>query len=299
MEDHEFPSIPLLSAEDVEILMHRDAHFGGNFNIMIDYYGNQDHIGIMPDFEVERIKFLQQKEGEMGENLSTILMPLPAKQIVEKSKKLYISLRSVYEEAKEDLSKLISDLILAEEEEPVKEINALAEHKEKAVKLLLNLLSSEEFFDPLYPGYGRAPINAAKVLAKIKDERAIPYIFNAIGQDNFDADQEMITALLSFGEPAKNFLLKKMLGQPYSKDNERAMMALTALEGDEEIAKVALSLLEEKGVMAHEGFAIYLVLACYPLIHEHDRNRFKALSHLKAIPSSVRGEMEMVIKFWR
>ena len=56
--DENFGHIPLLDAIDLDILMHKDAHFGGNFDIMIDYY-EKEGVGSMPDFETDRIIEIQ------------------------------------------------------------------------------------------------------------------------------------------------------------------------------------------------------------------------------------------------
>ena len=297
MEDDNFGMVPLLNAEDVEILMHRDAHFGSNFNVMIDYY-NQDGIGVMPDFDLERIHYLKEKEEEMGEDLSINFMPFTAKGVVDHAKKLYVDLRSVYEEDTKGIGPLISDLILTESEEPEAEISALLPYGEEAAKALLHLLTTDSFFDPLFPGYGRAPTYAAAALAKMKYEKAIPFLFTAIGQDNFFVDEALIQALVSFGKPAKEFLLKRLRGSPYTKDNETAIIALSSFEEDSEIARQALELLEDPQTFKHEAFAIYLVFACSSLKEQGDRHRFKAISHLSHVPRAIKAEMEMVIKHY-
>ena len=89
--------IPLMDAIDMEILMHRDAHFGGNFEMMLEYY-TQEGVGVMPDFELEEIKKLQNLENQMGKNLAETFLPEAAQEIVNQSKKLYQELRAIYSE---------------------------------------------------------------------------------------------------------------------------------------------------------------------------------------------------------
>jgi len=271
--DDKFSHIPLLDAVDLDILMHKDAHFGGNFSIMIEYYEG-DGIGSMPDFELDRIKELDQIEKALGSSLSEMLLPLPAKQIVERSKKNYQDLRSIYEKNEISIAKAVSDLILSEEEFPEEEINTLLSYKKECFAHMIHLLNSTDYYDPLFPGYGRAPILAAIILERLQDPLAIPHLFSALGQENFFTDDAIIHALVSFGEEAKSFLLKKLTGEPFTKDNLYAITALTTLEDDEDVAKVSLLLLERKEVQQNENFLRYLIFACSGLKHEMDRLKF-------------------------
>ena len=299
MDDDDFPYMPLLNAVDLEILMHRDAHFGGNFDVMIDYY-EQSGVGTMPDFELDRMRQLKLQEDESDEDLADKFMPEPAKQTVEKAKKLYVDLRNIYEVSNtESVPKLISDLILAEEEVPLKEIDLLVKVGKDATNELINLLTSDSFYDPLFPGYGRAPIFAAKALAEIKDPKAIPFLFTAIGQDNFFTDDEIIKALMSFGEAAKEFLIKRLIAKPYSRDNENAIIALSTLEDDPDVAQIALGMLGDSETWYHEAFVSYLIFACSGLVHEHERQQFKALLDKKSIPGWLKKEIEVVINHWK
>ena len=295
----EAPHTPAIDAIDMEILMHRDAHFGSNFDVMIEYY-EQNGVGTMPDFELEEIKRLQNLERDIKENLAELYLPEPAKKIVEDSRKLYLTLREVYSgDVAEKTSILISDLILSEELVPKKEIEALADQKELAVPPLIHLLSSPSYYEPIFPGYGRAPIFAAKSLAKIQDERAIPPLFEALGQENFFTDEEIIYALRSFGEKAKSFLIKVLTLEPLSKDNEHAAIALTAFAEDPEVARSALEVLKRESTLKRPTFATYLIFACSDLTRSEDQAAFIALSKESSLPKNLGQEMQLVLKNWK
>ncbi|MCB1106525.1 MAG: HEAT repeat domain-containing protein [Chlamydiia bacterium] len=289
----------VVDAIDMEILMHRDAHFSGSFDVMLEYY-KQSGVGTMPDFEIEEIQRLQTMESELGQNLSEIYLPDAAKDAVIASKALYQEFRRVYSDEKvkkENL--LISDLILSEEEHPEKEIRALIQEGKKMVPLLIHLISSDLFYDPLFPGYGRSPIFAAQCLGKIQDERAIPPLFEALGQENFFTDEEIIYALASFGDRSKSFLLKRLKQDPLSKDNEYAAIALSGFTEDKEIATAALEVLEKKETLKRPLFASYLIFACSDLTKASMQERFINLSKQKKLPESIRHEMMTVIKNWK
>jgi len=290
----------VINAIDMEILMHRDAHFGGSFDIMIEYY-QQDGIGKMPDFALKKIKKLQQIEWQMGQNLSTRYLSLKAQQIVKKSQQLYKDLREVYtaKRGEKTLTILLSDLILSEKEYPNKEIRALVAKGEEAVSPLIQLLSSQIFYDPLYPGYGRTPIFAAECLAQLQDERAIPPLFEALGQDNFFVDEKIIEVLASFGDLSKSFLLNRLKQHPLSKDNEYAAIALSGFPEDEEIALCSLEMLEKGQALKKSYLSTYLVFICANLTQKSERDRFIALAKRRDIAAHTLEMMNMIIKSWR
>jgi len=283
--------LPLFDETDTEIFMHRDAHFNENFNLMIDYYVN-DGVGTMPEFTLERIKLLQSIQHEAHE-----MMPHSTTDAADHAKKLYKTLRAVYDEENPDeLSTLISDLILSEEESPDEIIDKLA--SQTNIEPLIGIINSTTFYDPINPGYGRAPIFAAKVLAKIKDPKALPYLFNSLGFADFITDEAIISAILSFGDEAKEFLLKRLNHKPFSHDNERAAMVLSSLENDEEVAKNCLKILQDPDTYQHTGFTLYLVFPCMGLTSMEDREIFKELLDKKPIPFHIKEEIKIIIKYW-
>lgn len=294
----EAPHTPVIDAIDMEILMHRDAHFGSNFEVMIEYY-TQNGVGMMPDFKITQIKKLQNLEREIKQNLSDLYLPEPAKKIVKNAQELYQSLRDVYsQDPPNQTGILISDLILSEELLPKKEIQALADQGSSVVPALIHLLSSPSFYDPFYPGYGRTPIFVAKCLAKIQDERAIPHLFEAIGHENFFTDEEIINALRSFGEKAKAFLINIVQSEPLSKDNEHAAIALNAFEEDPQIAKSALKVLQKEDIIKRPTLAAYLIFACHHLNEAKDREDFIVISKKKTLSKELAREMQLIIKSW-
>lgn len=291
--------LPIIDAIDMEILMHRDAHFGSNFETMLEYY-EQQGVGVMPDFQLEEIKKLKNLEQQMHQNLSEVYLPEPAKKVVEESRKLYQSLRDNYSnDNASPISLIISDLILAEEEIPEKEIAAVVNQGKEIVPALIDLISSPSFYEPLYPGYGRAPIFAARCLAMIQDERSIKPLFEAIGHDNFFTDEEIIRALRTFGDIAKSFLAKVLKTTPFSKDNEHAAIALSAFPEDEEIAKCCLEVLQNEEVFKRPTLAHYLIFPCISLKELKDQQAFIALSKQKNLPKVLFDEMQHVIKSWK
>ena len=290
---------PLLDTIGLEILMHRNAHFGSNFTVMLEYY-EKEGVGIMPDFSITRIKNLQNLEKQEGKDLFEIYMPAAAKDQVQKAKELYLELQNSYEaKKKEDPLLLISDLLLTEEENPKKEIAKVVKHPKETFEALINLIASPSFYDPLYPGYGRGPIFAAKCLEKIQDKKAISPLFEALGQENFFTDEALIHAICSFGEIAKEFLFKVLKSKPYSKDNEHAAIAINSFMDDSEIGPACLSLLEDPEVFNHQSLATYLIFACSNLGEQKTRDTFKILSQNLTLSPLIKEEMDLVIKTWK
>ena len=290
---------PLLDTLDLEILMHRDAHFGGNFEVMIEYYG-KDQVGVMPDFEEKRIRELAHIEKEVGQNLSDEVLPEPARVQVERSKQLYLDLREIYEQENPNRHALmISNLVLSESQDPTDEIQAILDEGREMVPLLIDLISSDSFYDPLFPGYGRTPIFAARCLAKLQDEEAIPKLFNAMGFDSFFTDEAMITAIRSFGEKAKPFLFKALETKPISKNNEHAAICLMEYSEDEGVAKHCLKMLKDPDNQKNIPFATYLVFGCTALTDSTDREAFKEIFSSLDAKSDLFHEMNIIIKSWK
>lgn len=290
---------PVIDAIDMEILMHRDVHFGGSFDVMIEYY-QQNGVGVMPDFTIKELEKLKNFENQMGKNLADTFLPEAALSIVNTAKILYQTLREVYSEKKpEPYALLLNDLILSEEDPPEKEMQALINQGSKIVPSLIHLLSSQDFYDPLYPGYGRSPIFAAQCLGAIQDERAIPPLFEALGQDNFFTDEEVIKALTAFGDKSKAFLLKRLKQEPLSKDNEYAAIALSGFPEDDEIAIASLEVLEKEATLKNTLFASYLIFACNSLTQASQQERLIAISKRKNLPKPILSEIAIVVKTWK
>ncbi len=291
---------PISDNIDNEILMHRDAHFGGKFSLMIDYY-NQEGKGVMPEFGLERILFLAHLEEKSDQNLSPLLLSGREACKVANSRNAYKKLRDIYEKNSEisKNTRLIADLILSEEDYPEKEIDAIAQKGSSIQPLLIDLLNSEDFLDPLFPGYGFAPELAAICLGKIKSPTAISPLFEALGKEGFFMEESILEALKRIGEEAKRFLIKIVVTLPLSYDNEKAALALTYFSEDEEVAKKAFELLQNEVYRKKPSLATYLIFACEGLRDTDLRKKFKSLSKdLNFLPPSLLHEMRMIHESW-
>ncbi|MDJ0652361.1 MAG: HEAT repeat domain-containing protein [Simkaniaceae bacterium] len=290
---------PMIDTIDLAILMHRDVHFGGSFDVMLEYYTGQG-VGKIPDFEIDAILRLKKREEEQKENLSDLYLPDGAKDQVKAAKKMYQDLRAIYlDEKASPESILLSDLILSEKETPEKEIEALVAKGKDIVPTLIYLLSTHIFYEPLNPGYGRSPIFAAKCLAQIQDGRAIPALFEALWQDNVFTAEEIIKALAAFGSSSKAFLITRLKSEPFSKDNEYAAIALSGFIDDEEIARACLDVLEKEETLKKPLFASYLIFACSTLTEASEQDRFIALTKKEGLPKIILEEMILVLKNWK
>jgi hypothetical protein len=297
--DLPFEHFPLVDAIDHEILMHRDAHFGGKFSIMLDYYQKEGR-GVQPEFDLSRIDRLALLEEQIKQNLAALFLTAHEMQKVADSRAAYQKLREIYEikKPKTPYPRLIVDLILTEAEEPEEEIAAIYGVKDKIVPALIDLLRSEELYDPLFPGYGQAPFLAVQALSQIGDKRAIISLFEALGQGDFFADELIIKALKAIGDPAKEFLIHVVNGRPINEDNERAAIGLIAFKDEEKVASLCLDLLQQSDVQKDPCLPTYLALCCAGLQDSEKRAAFKILSEDKRLPSLLRKDMEGVIHEW-
>lgn len=297
IEDETFP---IEDAIDETILMHRDAHFGGNFGIMLDYYSRGGK-GALPDIECERIALLAEEEKRLGHNLAADLLSARDAERIKGAKKAYERLRELYElkTIKTPFPLLIADLILSEEELPSKEIEAIITHKSAIVPFLIDLLKSEEMYDPLYPGYGHAPHLAAHCLGLIGDKRAIISLFESFGKGDFFDDDIILEALQAIGESAKSFLLKVLQGHPINEDNERAAIALIGFKDDPEVAKTCFSFLKSLDLKKEPSLATYLILACEKLPQETEKLEFEVFAKQPSIPKELHHDFNIIQKLWK
>lgn len=289
---------PITNAVDVAILMHRDIHFGGSFPVMIEYYKNEG-VGCSPDFDMNQILALQEMEAKVGENLSAIQLSGADAEKVAKARKAYKQLKELYEQKKPEttIPQLVADLILSEERDPIKEVSAIVAEKRAAIPALLDLIRSEDFHDPMFPGYGRAPELAAQCLGKIGDKSAIAALFEAIRENEFFEEDTSIAALKAIGEPAREFLLSQLQNRPITIDNERAAITLIQFE-DEAVAKACFQLLKEINTKEHLPLATYLVLGCSKLESEDLRKEFMTMSERKDLPDMLRQDMKAIRSKW-
>ncbi len=298
-EEEEFSDIPLADAIDIAILMHREVHFGGKFEFMQEYYAKEG-VGVCEAFEKERIDALAKLEQGLGQNLAPTLLSGAAAEQIARAKEAYKKLRDIYElpETKNHYPRLIADLILAEEEFPQKEINAVVKEKGAIVPFLMDLLRAEDFHDPLFPGYGLAPMRAMRCLGLIGDKRAVVGLFEMIGEGDFFEENVALEALAVIGNQAKEFLLRVLRSHPITYDNERAAVALLQFKDDPEIADIFFEILNKLDLKHNALLGTHLVLGCEQLIAPEKRQAFTALAHHPETPSSLKLDMEMVMKAW-
>jgi hypothetical protein len=292
-----FESFPLVDAIDHEILMHRDAHFGGLFSIMLDYYRNEGK-GVQPDFDIERIERLKILEEQMKENIAALFLSGDEMQKVADSREAYQNFRAIYEvkKPKSIHPRLIADLILTEDLDGDGEVDAVAAEKGAIVPALIELLQKEELYDPLFPGYGLAPSLIVRALEKIGDKRAIIALFEAIGQGDFFADEQILKALKEIGAPAKEFLLKVLHGRPFNEDNEKAAIAIIAFKDHPDVAETCFKMLQDPDVLTDPCLSTYLVLACVGLDPKH-HEEFKSFGE-KTKSKTLKEDIKSIVHTW-
>lgn len=290
-------NFPITTALDNTTLMHRDAHFGGNFSIMLDYYEREGK-GVFQEIDIKQIRRLAELEKEAGQDLAPLLLSGAEAEKVGMARDAYKKLRDLYEDdtLAAHYPKLLADLILSEDEDPIKEIEAIVKEKGKIIPAILEVLRSDDLKDPLFPGYGHAPALVARCLGLIGDKRAIISLFQMIGEGEFDDEAIALESLKNMGQPAKEFLLNVVKVKPYNMDNERAAIALLGFKDDPEVSKACLKLLLEPEVRVNSAFASYLAFVCEGLQSPEDRAKFAALANDPAIDKSLKQDIKTIVK---
>lgn len=288
-----------LTDTDIDIIRHREAHFSGSFSLMIEYYGTEGR-GRDPDFTISRLHELKAMEEKSGQNLAPLVLADEQQQEIAGSRALYQKFKEIYSKGTKSRPEemLIADLILSDEEYPRKEIEKICLLGKKAVPFLIALMKNEELRNPLFPGFGKAPLLAVDCLREIKDESTIIALFEEIGHEEVVDEEGALLALKEIGRPAEQFLLKVLLSKPITTDNERAAVALIHFKDNREVSKAAIELLEIQDFRNTIPLSCYLALIAEGTHDESLRERFRKAAKEKGSPKILQEDMLMVIKSW-
>lgn len=300
-EDEEFIDEFALTEElDHEILMNRDAHFGGDFETMLQYYQNEDAVGVNPDFPLDRIAYLAEIEKETGDNLASTMLAGYEMERVAAARQAYQKLKEIYNlsEEKNPIPRLLADLVLSEEEEPENEIEAIVSQGTRIVPELISLVKTEEMYDPLFPGYGYAPYLAIVCLGRIGDARAVTPLFETLGKEMIFDEEIILEALLELGDPAQEFLTKVLKSRPLTNDNVNAAFALIAFGEDPEVAAICFEQLRDKEVQKNSFLRAYLINNCDALKETPMQAEVIKMSKDTSTPPELRQELGQLIRHW-
>lgn len=291
--------MPLLDALDSEIIMHRDAHFGGKFDFMLDYYQKGGR-GVQDDFPLERILYLSELERQLKQNLAPMVLSGADAEKIARAKDAYKELRELYEKGgKKSPALFIADLILAENDKEIEEAkDQIIKEGSSVVPLIIDLIQSEDFHDPLFPGYGLGPNLAIHCLGKIGDKRALIALFETLGESDFFSDEFVLDAIRAIGEPAKKFLMTVVAGKPWTEDNVKAAMGLLEFKNDPQVAKYCLDLLQKGEVFQDIALATYLILACEGLTEKQDQQALLKLAENPKIPKNLKLDIQTISHTW-
>lgn len=286
---------------DHEILMHRDAHFNGDFSVMLRYY-QEDRVGTHPDFEVERIAYLAEVENQTGQDLAPLILTGAEAERVSRARRAYEKLKEIYEleeEEKNPFPRLIADLILSEEEEPEEAVEAIVSQGTRIVPELLQIIRSEEAYDPIFPGYGYAPYLAILCVAKIRDPSSVIPLFEILGHEMMFDEEVVLEAFYEIGDPAKDFLLNTLKGRPLTKDTVNAAYALGVFADQEDVAIFCFEQLQDQKVIEKPLLRSYLLNNCEALRKTPYFKQLKSMVNDPQFPSDFRLEIESRLNQWQ
>lgn len=287
----------LIDEEDRLIVMHRDVHFGANFDVMLSYYGDEKK-GAVLDTSLRRIKALRQQEEALGKNIAPLLLTGADAEKVQAAKKMYHSLSTLFERAESlEVVREIANLILSEEEDSEKASASLIRLGQITVPYLIEIIESPAFKDPLFPGYGLAPSTAAFALGELKAEAAIIPLFELLRDESLEYEEVATAALYKIGDKAKEFLMRQAKKKPITRVNESAALALLPFKQDEQVSTFFLELLQDPEVQKITPFACYLALGCEEL-PQKKRLEFQKIAKIPQLAKILREEIELISKYW-
>lgn len=243
--------LPLFDEHDKEILLHRDIHFGGSFGAMREYYMKKDAKGICEDIHPDRIAFLESVQKMCGRDLAPLILTGSDAERVAKARIFYKKLQEIAQTKPKTPESTLAECILSEDDIDNIILNPPELLLQKP-EMLIPIISSEEFFDILSPGYGQAPLLAIELLGKLRYEGAIKPLFQLLGTVEEHFESAVLSSLHAIGEEAKNFGLKILQARPITRDTERAALMLTHFLPDADVQKAFVKELQDdqvKGIL--------------------------------------------------
>ena len=297
-EEETYADHPVADEAVLDILLHREAHFGGSFELMLEYY-QAGGKGIQPDFSLEQIHQFAVLEKQMEKNLAAEMLSGSDAEQISRVREVYRSLREICqdEEAEGSGARLIADLVLSEGDSET-EIQAIMSAGSAVVDDLIALLRSEEFLNPLFPGYGEAPDLAAICLGRLKSEQAIIPLFEMLGHVPFQTEESVLSALREIGVPSRKFLEQVLGGRPVTQDTQYAAMALVGFKDRAEVAQICFRHLLDIKDDAPEELLFYLLLGCEGLVEPDQRARFALLQEDPALAVAFEQDMASIVREW-
>ena len=215
-------------------------------------------------------------------------------QEVALAKEKYRLLKESAKKSGTALQKL-ANLILSEEENPLEELMDLCSFPVEALSLLISIVQEEAFYNPLFPGYGMAPVHACECLGLLKNPKAIIPLFEAFSLMDFFGEETIVQALFTIGTPAKDFLLSQLTKQPFSKENLNAVIALLPFKEDLVVVSTCLDLLERPITLNYPLFFTHLLLVCEGVQKTELLQRLKKLQSLD-LPTELQKELHWIIQ---
>jgi hypothetical protein len=263
---------------------------------MLAYY-EEEAKGSYTDFEPKRIRALKDIEEKSQVNLADELLDEEEQRQILMAKEKYLSLRDLYTQEEDSLAKALADLILTEDMEAEEEIAGVVSYGKEAVDSLIQLVVQDDFYNPLFPGYGMAPAYAAKCLGLLKDPKAIPALFSVIGKVDFLIEEAVLDALRQIGPGAQEFLSKVLLHRPFTKENENAAIALLSFPLQNEIGEVFLQALSISEARQRPQLLSYLILGCEGLTNKQGQEEFKNIAASLNSEDAIQ-ESKLIVKNW-
>jgi hypothetical protein len=227
----------------------------------------------------------------MKRDLAPLLLTGALAEKVANSKKMYCDLGKL---AGSDSPLAPIGAMILSEDDPKKAAQLVVQHPGITAPLL-EVLESPVLIDPLFPGYGKAPIASAYALGLLREKQAIPPLFIMLSSDDFELVSACEHALVQIGKPAQEFLMNIIKGKPITNDHERAASALLSFEQTAELSSFFLKEFEQIDAEKYPQLASLYVLGFQKL----DTEGRAALLHLektKPLPSVVRQEIHLLKK---
>ena len=238
--------LPLFDEEYQTILLHRDVHFGQNFDVMLEYYARDEAPGIQEDIEIRKIKELMALEKKLGKNIAPYLLGGAEMERIAFFRGLYRQFETLLSLSPEgSTERLIAEFFLSdgEWESVLQKIDSSSIQK---VHLLKEILLDDIWFDPLSPGFGMVPKAIVRIFGQRPSSESVRTLFSILEQGSFEFEEEVLSALRKIGDLARDFCIERFVSSQDVREKEKALIVLSRFVPDKKVQECVLTWLEKE-----------------------------------------------------
>ena len=192
-----------------DILLHKKVHFGDSFDVMLKYYEEDEHIGIISGITKDIIDVYHMVLQD--DTLEDKLFDNHHFDQIEHALEQYRSIKALVEikGAYNGIYQLFVDLVFSENEKDGY-IETILSHQHRDIVLdqASKIIEDPRYYSNLSPGYGLLPVTMMRLVGRTKDKQWIKPLFNALLRYGSLYDDVILTVMAEYHHQVKQSMLQ-------------------------------------------------------------------------------------------